>query len=56
MRKLEQRLYVELRRAVHYALCLERECARLGNPVAGPRNITLRDAQALLAEIKERAP
>lgn len=53
---LEQRLYENVRRLTHYAACLEQECARLGNPIgADSRNVTLRDARALIAEIKGEA-
>lgn len=45
---MEAIYFAELKRVVAYAESLEKECARLGNPVANDRNITLRRAKELI--------
>ena len=45
-------LYTLAKRLLHYAACLETECANLGDTaLADPRNVTLNDARKTLSAI-----
>lgn len=48
MTNRETALYVELKKMIHYAACLENECERLGGTIKNPKNMTLENARTVL--------
>lgn len=49
-------MYKLAKRLLHYAICLEDECERLGNKaLKSPSNVTIREAKAKLTEVDGKA-